>query len=171
MWSNRVSGCGMITPGCLLALCVKAKLWLSQKWSSACNSLICAKWWLLMYYILIFSSDSDLMGDILDFTISRNKFMAKSTRAVRWSCTGISHPLQYVASSLEVPVFADPLTPQGEEMCSFPYVCPMHGFSIDCTAREQFDSHPLGVAAALKQMVCILCSPQTSKFSVLLGSS
>lgn len=124
MWSNRVSSCGMITPGCLLALCVKAKFWLSQKWSSACNSLICAKWWLLMYYIFIFSSDIDLMGDILDVTFSSNKCMVNSTHAMRWNCTGISHPLPQVAIGLEISVFADPLTPWGEETNSFPSLCP-----------------------------------------------
>lgn len=169
MWSNRVSGCGMITPGCLLALCVKAKLWLSQKWSSACNSLICAKWWLLMYYISIFSSDSDLTGDILDFTISSNKFMAKSTRAVRWSCTGISHPLQYVASSLEVPVFADPLTPQGDVLFS---ICLPHAWLFyRLHSQGAVWQSPPWCFSCLKADGLHSLFPQTSKFSVLLGSS
>lgn len=159
MWSNRVSSCRMITPGCLLALCVKAKLWLSQKWSSDCNSLICAKWWLLMLYIFIFSSDIDLMGDILDFSISSKKCMANSTQAMRWSCTDISHPLLNVASSLEFSVFADLLTPWEEETCFFLSLCPCAWLFYRLQSQGAVWQQPLGSAAALKQMVCILPSP------------
>lgn len=162
MWSNRVSGCGMITPGCLLALCVKAKLWLSQKWSSACNSLICAKWWLLMYYISIFSSDSDLTGDILDFTISSNKFMAKSTRAVRWSCTGISHP------SLS---FCWPSDTTGRRGVLFSICLPHAWLFYRLHSQGAVWQSPPWCCSCLKADGLHSLFPQTSKFSVLLGSS